>query len=731
MLESWGIQCRVEPAQMADELNLDSIVVWMEVYRGETPWGYEQWKDLPVDNEKRFRARLTRVPGTLVYRSYYMVPESMMQPEETPNTVYQYMVRATFCKKDDPTEYPGALSQEDWRRPVWYRGSKVGAGNNPRDPKQFSAYTILDSISPRRAWVNELNLCDAMDVKGLHQFIELAVPQNADLKGWYVNFTDYNKQTATLMTFGIDQGVRDITSKTGENPGVDNTNHYTFVSVCAPSATGDVKNKSDGYWKSVTAANVNKGVFQYQYPYGIQLMRPSGIIEHEFVMQGTNVYAGLWGAPYEGTNLVAQLKAAEPDSQWFFAGEDLADADTSLGVWRSHGEEAIPSNWTNYMVCTPGELNRLKDGTLQDIPAGWFITPFGTNFWIYSTLSDGYVKQFYGGIDKGRSAVLVLSQDTVTNLVLSVTNWYQIGECTINGEDVTDALGKTGTYKLNIGPVTNKMEIRIGTKPQTALVETWGLTPENRYTPAVLDWLLKNYSGYGPEDLSAAQHRDFRFRNVEENGNPVSLSLKEMYWLNIPPVHKSPIFGGSNIWYVAGMGKPAWAGGPNYLPIDFYYEVLPDGTVLSNRFVTVTMMITNTVTHAAAPPDRLNGVEYDYEGEGSKYYDGKQAWTSVVFSITGALMKPDVSNKYLPLQQYVFTKDSFGAVGSDHPFQTRVMVRDPFASNSMGSYYGWSIYRFVYPDVFNKYTIEDNPDGRMSIVPLVPNWEPPIRPATP
>ena len=226
---------------------------------------------------------------------------------------------------------------------------------------------------------------------------------------------------------------------------------------------------------------------------------------------------------------------------------------------------------------------------------------------------------------------------------------------------------------------------------------------------------MDNYSGYGPEDISAAQYRDFRFNYVGD------LSLTEMYWLNISPVHNAAVPGGSNIWFVANMGVPSWLGGvpPPVVP---YEKEFIDGSQGTTVFVTVTMMITNTVTGEAWPPDRLNGLEYD--GEGSLNYNGGQAWTSVVFSVTGALQKPEVRNNYLPLQQYVFTKDSFGAKDSAHPFQARIDVMDPFAPNSMGYYYGWSKYRFIYPYVPMKYTIEDNPDGRVSISPLVPNWTP-------
>ena len=719
--ESWGIQCRVEPQQMADELDKDSIRVWMEVYRGETPWGYKNWVSNKVDNVTRFSSELQRVSeSNLVFRSYYTFPDSIMKPEETPNTVYQYAVRATYRDKSGSvTEYPAELTAADWVKPEWYRGSSVGAGNDSGDPDQFSAYTILDSISPYRAWINELNLCDAMDVKGLSQFIELAVPQGANLKGWYINFTDYNKQTATLVTIGVDQGVMGITSKTGGNPGMmDSTNYYTFVSVCAPTATGDVRKKSDGYWPSLTANNVNKGVFQYLYPYGIQLMRPSGIIEHEIVMQGTNTYAGVWGVGFEGTNLVAELRADKDNpGTWFYAGEDLADANTSLGVFRSHGEYADPSNWTNWMYCTPGELNKLKDGTLQEIPKGYFLQPYGGNVWIYSTLlKPQYMKQFLGSRELKASDVIVIPAGESTNIVFSVTNWYQIASCTTNETPVSGAQGSTRTFTLNLNCVSNTVDVMVDAEPQTTLTETWGLTPDNRYTPAVLAWLLKNYGGYGPDDLSAAEVHTLSLDKV------CPLTLTEMYWLNIPPVHADPDEpGGSNIWFVASMGAPDSA---HLQAIEPHVTTLPNGTIQSNVYVTVTMMITNTVTGVAEPPKLMNGVAYN-DGEGSQNYSGNPAWTSVVFSVTGALQKPDVANKYLPLQQYVFTPDSFGDPSNpNRRFQTRIEVVDPFARNSMGSYYGWSKYRDVY-SIWYRWSIKDNPDGRGSIAPLKPNWTPP------
>ena len=624
-----------------------------------------------MDNAKRFSSELQRVSDSnLVFRSYYLFPGSIIPPEETPNTVYQYVVRATYRDKSgSTTEYPAVLEAADWVKPEWYRGSDVGSGNDSGDPAQFSAYTILDSISPRRAWINEINVCDYSQANnGPNQFLEFAVPQNANLRGWKIVVSDYNANMQTLATFGIDDGVRDIISKTGSRIGLDITNHYTFVSVCAPTDTKNVP-KYDGYWKKVSMTGVISGVFQRQYPFGIQLVRPSGIVEHEVVMQGTNTLGGVWGVGYTGTNLVNKLKASDPESTWFYAGEDLQEPGSSLGVWRSHGEDE--TCWTNFMTCTSAEINRLKNGKLQDVPAGYFLEPFGGNVWIYSTLlKPNLTKQFYGGRDMGASAVIVVPEGTSTNIVLLATNWYQLA------------------------------------------------TPENSYSSAVLSWLLNEYPGYGPGDLSHAIYRDL------SGASKIPLTLTEMYWLNIPPVHTAPVYGGSNIWFVAGAGAQVSAGEPSIEP---FGKVMKDGTLLTNVYMTVTMMITNTSPLAAAPrawpPDRLNGHVYD--GQGSSALTSAQNWTSAVFIVTGALQKPDVAGEFRPLQQYTLKPGSFGAADDpQHAFQTRIEVTDPFSPNSMGYEYGWMPYRNVY-NVWYRWVIKPNPqDYRLSTVPLVPNWTP-------
>ena len=260
-------------------------------------------------------------------------------------------------------------------------------------------------------------------------------------------------------------------------------------------------------------------------------------------------------------------------------------------------------------------------------------------------------------------------------------------------------------------------KVRFDAEPDATLASKWGLTPENTYSPAVLAWLFNEYPGCGPDDLSSAIYRDL------SGASKIPLTLTEMYWLNIPPVHADPVYGGSNIWFVAGMGSLVSGNEPDVEP---HVTLGSDGSVESNVFMTVTMMITNTSPLAAGPrawpPDRLNGHVYD--GQGSAAWSGGQpAWTSAVFNIVGALQKPGIGDQFRVLQQYTFKPGSFGAADDpQHPFQTRVEVTDPFAPNSMGAYYQWSSYRDIHP-VWYRWVIKPNPEEyRLSIVPLAPNW---------
>lgn len=689
--ESWGIQATVEPQQMSDELDASSVVVYASFYRGVSPWGYDQWKDRPA----AITVQLEKVSSNLVFRSTYNNAASVIGPDMTPNgifpnNVWQYYVWAEYKDRQGIAHVHG-LDATEWGPPSWFYGIKnlnetYGSGLANR----FAGYTILDSISPQRAWLNEVNICDTGTMDDYaNQFIEIAVPQGADLTDWRIDLLDRNVKRGTIARFG--SGNARVTSKTGSRPGVDATNYYTFVALRSPAAL--LQNRvpeADGSWMrtptdstgmNYTTLSLIDGNLRNYEAYGLALVRPSGVIEHQIIFSGTNTYLG---GPLEylasGTNLLAKAKAADgPDSHWFFAGEDMVGG--TLGVFRSHGEDA--SCWTNQMIATAAALNRLSDGTPQDIDGDWFLQPNGTNVWIYSSVLGAHISQKVGS-NTNRTAVVIIRKGDSTNIVYTTAPWYQIGEVKTNDVVIAEARGRGSrsdrpahTWTLQLKDVQETVNVTVDEEPSKDVVDA-GLSRDDPYYNAIMAWL----TSFG-EDLAGiykAEQWDLANRKTGD------LDIRDMYWLNIDPTTAG--------WVLkAGMGG---LGDAAVAPVPYEDETV--GSLTNVRMV-VTMMITNRLTNVGYAPDRIQGLE---PGSSSYAYDGSSNWTSATFKICGALQKEGVQDKFYPLRWFVFGPDSF-----DVNCEARIEISDPHAKSSPGYFNGWH----DFPDlpVFYKWMLNAEP----------------------
>lgn len=708
--ESWGLQVTVEPQQMSEELDTDSVEVTAWFFRGMLPWGYEQWKDQAKPVE------LKRVPGVdqLVFRSSFEVAESIMNPEDTPNTIWQYFVVARFKDKSGEShEHP--LDSREWKPPAWYRGLadyNKQYGNNQSD--KFAGYTIIDSVSPKRAWINEFNYYDdGTGTDNRNQFLEVAVPQGADLKGWYICVAN-GSTNGPLASFGYNNAK--ISKKTGVTEGVDCLNHYAFLTLRNSIAKeeGNVP-EADGEWDSVTKYDVDAGVFRNYSAYGIYLMRPSGIIEHEIVTEGYSSFQSAWDS-FSASNLVAKLLAKEPSSTWFFAAKDYGAG--SIGVVTNHGETA--KCWTNSwveatsekpeipgMVKTPGKVNRLSTGESQYIDPDWFLLPNGTNIWIYATVLGDHLRQSIGTVTDQVSVVIVPKGST-TNIIYRTDPWYELGEVTVNGAKAPEAEGRAGrsdahVWAFELKDVQETQTVVANCRGSSELSDI-GIDRSDRYYNAVMSWLEQ----FDDTIVYRAEYWDLTDKKVSD------LDIKDMYWLNIPPDEPG--------WVLkAGMGEAArplplvadriklGADGEDLPPqkgakltsVQPVVSVEPEsGVPCTNLLLKVTMMITNRNSAIAVKPGQLNGLEYD--GIGSRNYDPITSpnWTSTTFKIVGALQKPGVKDRFLPLRWFVFGPDSF-----DDNFQSVIEVSDPFLPSSPGSYYGWGPYRDLYP-IFYRFRLD-------------------------
>ena len=716
--ESWGIQATVEPQQMGDELDTDSLRVFASFHKGEIPWGYAAW----AEGERV--VELPRMGSNLVFRSHLQRPETIQAPLESYGTV-QYMVWAEY-KDRSGVVHTNWLKAAEWTPPSWYYGltdlnEKYGANS----PERFSGYSIFDSISPKRAWVNEVNYQNtANDDKAdkANQYVEFAIPQNADLTGWYLRVTGSSVfSNRVLAVFG--RGDAKKTIKLGTQPGVDCTNSYTFMTLRSPQTTdAAVRAACDGAWDLVndSSTHLESGALRPNEPYGVALVRPSGVIEHELVVEGRNVWEEMEGMEflvplYSGTNMTAQILEKQPGSPWFFAGRD--EAQGSLGVFRSHGEDI--TCWTNRMVLTPGQLNRMADGRLQEIDPDWFLRPNGTNVWIYANVNSPHIAQVIAGVTNTSVTVMVIGKGESTNIVYNVDRWYEIGSLTTNAEgraaaEVPGARGRGGAkdtpphqYTLRLDNVQESLTVNVGDQASQIVVDA-GLPRDDPYFPAVMDWLHRKYA-----DADDATIYPLEYLPLVGTLNPrVFLGIKDAYWLDIPPNEEG--------WAVkAGMGGPGSgqpsAGNASCTPKGYVYTNWVNGVAqeipATNVVVTLTMMITNRTTNVARKPTYLQGLE---PGSTSLDYAGEKAnnWTSCTFKVTGALQKPGVENKYMPLRWFVFGPDSF-----DDNFQTRIEITDPFLPQSTGGNYGWPAFRNVYP-IFYRWRMDGYGSGTASTEPL-------------
>ena len=671
---------------MEDELDKDSIKVYMAWYAGDSPWGYDNWKDEKYATKKVELKRASDWShGNLVYRSDPNDANAFIPPQMAgPNgyQIVQYRIWAEYSNMNGMPQDDAVLSDNDWDIPGWYYGitdfNKVNGA--------FSAYTVLDSISPKRAWFNEINTFDGDLMDSTRQFIEVAVPQGFDMTGWAVQYIKddgrYDANTAAM--FGHD-GVPAFKT-------ADAHNSYSFIALQSPQtkASGSYSGVNDGTWKSSAFQN---GVVNVASPYALRLVRPTGIIEHEVVFMSTNTSTSGNSFLFEGENLLDNLNKKLPppkDSDgWIYAGKENWAG--SLGVFRSHGENS--SCWTNTLVRThqtPGKVNRLPDGSLQTIDPDYFEPPSGTNLWIYANVADGSLNslQMVIGDVTNTSAVIIVPQGAdgtfSTSIVYVVKKWFELDSVVTNeygktGAAVPEAPGRRGTWTLDLSglkmsdPESRKFEITASTKDSSNIpsAANGGIDKSDPYYPAVVDW-LQNY------DEGPIKFAEFWGMDNVKRGSP--LNLKQMYWLDIPPVGSEGPWDTSDWVFKGGMAAGARP--------DCQFDTVVDGYVTNIR-VAVTMMVTNRYDNSCRGVNMLRGLE---PGSTSADYDEKtssHSWTSVTFKITGALQNGTVDKWYRPLRWFTLGLDSFTEANG---YTRYIDVLDPFSKASMGYSYDWHNY---------------------------------------
>ncbi len=725
--EGWGVQCELLPTQLEGEIDwAKTPQVFLHWYEGDETWGYNNWKDYQQTAEL---APATDQPR--VYRSSYLnAPAAVVSPVQVAGVI-QYMLEVVYYEKGSDIPITNRLESADWTTPSWY--APVDLNETYQRSGSFSAYTILDTVAPGWAWINEVNilgLYDVVNTEGDCQFIEIAAPQAADLSKWKIRLLAPLLATDVVVT-------NDVATfgKTGQLPGtktknadaaskmvfhVVGNNYLNRLNATAgemDSAYGEL----DGTW--VFNPTGGTDVFlQYalpngkkvselddRYPFAIQLIRPSGIVEHQLVCIGNDKYAADDQELYDPQTAAEYLTNKFPGRDFISVGadsqgyEDPANetGDYSLSVITNAG--ASVACWTNRVVRTPGRIN---NGQVID---GQVPTANGELVTVYAEVdaaSQGLVLQKDPTTGEWTPDPLVLfvrRGGDGTNLVYQAARWHQLDAVTVTSNAVSTVVvpEPTGNLREYVAPAigkgaTGSVTAVAQAKPSAnfkEFVAGTGLDENPEYTDAVLDWLMKGQTLKGESfaDSETEILKPAIYRNLA--GVKVSdLSLLEMYWLDMDPT----------------VGNLAlWGGIDKITPID--REILDaEGrveTVLKNSLLDVTFYITNEVSNSAWTPYVLRGVTPGSHSMNFKADTNESSWNSVTFKVAGLLpifnsgksrIASDSSTRMHQedLRWFVFNPNSFTALdGSDAalglpPGTSRIEILDPYSPSSPG-YAAW------------------------------------------
>ena len=696
--ESWGVQTKIKYDSLSGDIDADKgFKVLFRYFRGNDPWGYNGgWRD---SSSASAWAELVPVgdPADLVFRSSLSNPGTIVEARSDANAVVQFVLVVRYYLRgvDVAQEKMIAVTStegEGWTNPSWYSPIDYNAKYSGGDTNKFVPYTILDPVSPGRAWINEVNYNDGDRSQNggnkseTNQFVEIAVPSGVDMTGWKLRMTDINMVTYPLLTLG--DGAPATKTKYGVPSG-----DYDLYVVQSPAtaSAGGIRDRAtgnlvaDATWNSESTPKgvmypntIKSGTLQYYMPYQFELLRPSGIVEHQIVVGGTNEWRGTaYGNLYDGTNLVHELDVVIPSEKRFYAGDDnarKADGATfsSFGVTGSaHGEEG---GWSAEMVFTPGRFN---EG--QDELENWYLPPLGSTLSVYARTLGGHIHQTVEDETSDYIRIIMYSGGS-TNIDYTIDTWYAISNIAVwaeNGKTNYYAADVTGSYRLYLHNVTQTTYV-VASEGIDPRLPAAGFDPSGRYAPAIMNWLSAGMADDRPFANQGGDVYHARFKGLNNADNEFEMSLEQMYWLDIDPTM-------SNWWLRAGISD--YRGEQvvrrrKRLNGDYWYY--------TNLQVRTKMYLSNDVTGRVYAPYRLQGLA----NEQSDTFTGN-SWTSETFMVELRLNNGLAHNVgFMPFRWFTFDHGSFSnETAGVNAYTSLIEVMDPFTTESPGYSYGWYDFR--------------------------------------
>lgn len=722
LLESFGVQAKVDAVQMPEEIDLErgyEVSLSWKVGEGVTKWGYETWRTKPSGGPVVLQRCSDCADNEYVFRST-LDGDSVINIDENDNEVkakidnsgylpVQYMLTVKYYVKnhgnpDEPRELSIPLDQDQWVKPEWYEGVDKNAQYGGVDEKgkygKFAAYTILEPIAPDWAWINEVNLIDqyvsSSNCDMTNQYIEVAMPypesgSYVNLKDWKLRLISLDSTTNTVQ-FGKNNLPIIKPKKTPEDTMV-------FMTVGSPA----MKNGTDfpeswqfdgtwGVWANKDSTFLDDGSIKaWRYPLAIQLVRPSNIIAHEIVCGGTNTWAknASLGPKYSAERFAATLNEKNPDAnlQWLYVGDDYLGGDNSLSVTNAQG--MVAEDWTNAAKRTPGAVNegQVLDGT----------PPYadGSLFVLQATIEDGSKGYLQHRLADGElttepiSIAIRKGSPTGTNITYRLLPFHEIKYITTNTAELAEYRYRAGSdFEVVVGQnMSNRLEVVAAAQVMHQLADEYGVTAENLYRNDIIDWLVQGQTKRGPfkhpQPESADQIKLAQY--VSYSGKHTSpLKLTEMYWLDMDPTDTE------DTWYLRAGFKDC----PEPKPVKGFAadrvrmvdEVNWGAT--NNVVISLFMCISNEDASVVYAPYMLRGLD----GADSQNYTG--TWRGATLQITSKINNQLAQNQgFKPVDWFVFTGNgatstSFPGDG-DEKFTTIIEVLDPHSLYSPGYQYGF------------------------------------------
>ena len=687
--EDFGIQCEIYKAQLPEEIDFVTRppMVRMHWFEGENPWGYANWKDDANAKHGWLTLASDADPSNMVFRTVYPNKEneviSPLQPT-APGTVVQYMLEVLYCQTNSTVYVTNRLEQSDWPNPAWYHPVDKNT-----DAKAFSAYTILDSVAPHWAWINEVNVFGKWiswqnNEKDL-QYVEIAAPAEADLSRWRLESVEIDNMEGTMFTNRLATFGRDgLEAKKPNLVGMASNMVFRVIGSPKSQAGGKLKKSDgtlDGTWKveGQTSALALDGTVDDITPIGFRLVRGSGIIEHEIVTIGTNYYTAPYLVEaYHPTNTVNALKRVTGED-YLYPGPDSGGEPNSLSV--TNGNGLAGADWSNRIVKTPGRIN---EGQYIDPRHP---TPNGSSVIVYANLdqTEGRIWQTVGrAVHTNLNQIIYIQKgdEFGTNITYYVEPWFEMGSVTTNGAPADwSETAEPRVYVATVG-VNASNNVTVVASPKLR-EDIDAKIDDADYREAIKDWLRRRtYMDGSPWDDQEGD--DVYLADIQRH-NPehtvvTNMSLTEMYWLDMNPTVSNQALEADVTMFSTKTRT--------YGDEDGWTREEP----MDNVRMTVFMAITNRTTGEAYAPYVIRGRE---PGSSSWEYENnaRWAWSNATFKVEGFLMNGRTiytdDKCWVPLRWFVFHGDVFNSSSFNDDFITEIELYDPYSKRSTGYPAGW------------------------------------------